>query len=402
MANNLHNLEKRGRVWYFRKTFKGKAYHLRLTSNRAKAIKMRDDYLYELRHHGELRSRDTGTDLNPAAEQPVLGEVALRWAEMRKADIRQKQLKESSWRDYRSIMNHHILPYFGNMVMSEITVSDVEDFIATLNCTPKRINNILIPLRSLFKMAKKRKLISENIMLEVENLKTEQPDILPLTKEEVKDFLMAVDPHYRPFFTVAFATGMRFGEMAALKWRNVDFDRRQIHIRESRVYGVEGTPKTKKSKRTIDMLPPAFKALQEQRMKTGRDMYVFRDLKGRLMEPDHIRNHVWKPAIAKAELEYRPMIQTRHTFATIAIDSGEDLGWVQQMMGHSSLQMIYTRYYGWVKKSTRNDGSAFTASFEKNASEQGEEVKQATKVIRFVPKTYQKKKKGLTDFSVSP
>ncbi|WP_153306437.1 tyrosine-type recombinase/integrase [Desulfogranum japonicum] len=83
-----------------------------------------------------------------------------------------------------------------------------------------------------------------------------------------------------------------------------------------------------------------------------------------LMETDHIRNHVWIPALKKAELNYRPMIQTRHTFATIAIDSGEDVGWVQQMMGHSSLQMIYTRYYGWIKKRTRNDGTAFTASFE--------------------------------------
>ena len=400
MAKKTHNMEKRGTVWYFRKTFKGRTYHLRLSSNRTKAMKMRDDYLYELRHYGELHSYKA--EAVPNEKQIAFGEVALLWSKMRQADIRQKQLKESSWRDYRSIMNYHILAYFGNMVISEIAVSDVEDFIATLECSPKRINNVLILLRSLFKMAKKRKLITENIMLEVENLKTEQPDIFPLTKEEVRDFLRAVEPHYRPFFTVAFATGMRFGEMAALKWRNVDFDRRQIHIRKSRVYGVEGSPKTKKSKRTIDMLPPALKALQEQRLNTGRDIYVFRDTKGRFMVPDHIRNQVWKPAIAKAELEYRPMIQTRHTFATIAIDSGEDLGWVQQMMGHSSLQMIYTRYYGWVKKSTRNDGSAFTTSFEIDAPDGGEEVKHATRVIKFVPKAYQEKKKGLTSFPVSP
>ena len=145
------------------------------------------------------------------------------------------------------------------------------------------------------------------------------------------------------------------------------------------------------------MLPPALKALQEQRLNTGRDIYVFRDTKGRLMVPDHIRNHVWKPAIAKAELEYRPMIQTRHTFATIAIDSGEDLGWVQQMMGHSSLQMIYTRYYGWVKKSTRNDGSAFTTSFEIDAPDDGEEVKHATKVIKLVQRRTRKRKRVTAD-----
>ena len=41
------------------------------------------------------------------------------------------------------------------------------------------------------------------------------------------------------------------------------------------------------------------------------------------------------------------------------IDAGEDLGWIQNQLGHASLQMIYTRYYSWTKKSTRCDGSAF-------------------------------------------
>ena len=156
MANKPHNLEKRGKVWYFRKTYKGKAYHIRLSSNRAEAIRMRDDYLYELRHYGELRSRIDAASQNTRHEDMLFGEVALLWKKIREADIKQKQLKESTWRDYRSIMNTYILPYFGNMVISEITVADVEDFIATLKCSPKRINNILIPLRSLFKMAKKK------------------------------------------------------------------------------------------------------------------------------------------------------------------------------------------------------------------------------------------------------
>lgn len=185
---------------------------------------MRDDYLYELRHHGCIRSRTY--DENEAACQAgmLLGELAQLWKKKRESDIRQKQLKSSSWRDYRSIMNHHILPYFGNMVITEITVADIEDFISTLECSAKRINNILIPLRSLFKMAKRRGLVQTNIMIEIENLKTEQPDIFPLSREEVEAFLQNVHPHYHPFFTVAFTTGMRFGEMAALKWENVDFE----------------------------------------------------------------------------------------------------------------------------------------------------------------------------------
>jgi len=395
MAKNLHNLEQRGDVWYFRKTFNGKSYHIRLSSNKKEAIKIRDDFLYELRHDGKLVSDSSVAQNASVADSPLFGEVAQLWAKMREVNIRQKQLKKSSMRDYRSIMNHHLLPHFGNTVISEITAADVDDFVLMLTCSPKRINNILVPLRSLFKMAKKRKIVSENIMLDVDNLKTEQPDVFPLDQQEVNDFLNNVEPHYKYFFLVVFFTGMRFGEMAGLKWRNVDFESKQIHIRESLVYGVEGSPKTKGSKRIIDMLPPVKEALKKQHQLMGKGSYVFRDTKGRLMGTDHIRNHVWKPTLIKAHLDYRPMLQTRHTFATIAIDSGEDIGWVQQMLGHSSLQMIYTRYYGWIKKRTRNDGSAFTASFETGESNKEKLANPKAKIIKLVPKTYQTKK-GLT------
>ena len=400
-SSKSRNMELRNDIWYFRKLFRGRQYHERLSADKRKAIKMRDDYLYELRNYGELVSKTKNKEAPVVNDSPRFGEVAILWSKMREVDIRQKQLKKSSMRDYRSIMNHHILPHFGNMRIDKIAASDVDDFIAMLICSPKRINNILVPLRSLYKMAKKRKIVSENIMLDVDNLKTEQPDIFPLDPLEVKDFLDNVEHHYKPFFLVAFFTGMRFGEMAGLKWKNVDFENSQIHIKESRVYGEDSSPKTKGSKRLLDIdrLLPVIDALKAQYHLTGKEKYVFRDSKRRLMGTDHIRNHVWKPTLIKAQLDYRPMLQTRHTFATIAIDAGEDIGWVQQMLGHSSLQMIYTRYYGWMKRRTRNDGSAFAASFEAGESDKEDDgsnnedfAQPKTKIIKLVPKTYQTKK----------
>ena len=110
-STNLKNLELRDNVWYFRKTFKGKAYHKRLCSNKNEAKKLRDDCLYELRHYGELKCEALDSKLATTnGASPLLGEVAQMWSKMREADIRQKQLKNSSMRDYRSIMNGHILP----------------------------------------------------------------------------------------------------------------------------------------------------------------------------------------------------------------------------------------------------------------------------------------------------
>jgi len=96
------------------------------------------------------------------------------------------------------------------------------------------------------------------------------------------------------------------------------------------------------------------------------------------MNPDHYRNVVWKKALNKLGVEYRPPIQTRHTFATMMISAGEDLGWAQNMLGHSSLQMIFTRYYSWIPKKTRNDGTAFMASLGNGENDKKEESGEKT------------------------
>ncbi|MGA7826639.1 MAG: hypothetical protein WCA04_03205 [Geobacteraceae bacterium] len=57
-------------------------------------------------------------------------------------------------------------------------------------------------------------------------------------------------------------------------------------------------------------------------------------------------------------------MQTRHTFATLMLSEGENIGWVQNMLGHGSLQMIFTKYYSWIPRKTRNDGAAFMAAYD--------------------------------------
>ena len=59
--------------------------------------------------------------------------------------------------------------------------------------------------------------------------------------------------------------------------------------------------------------------------------------------------HIWNPELTAAGLEPRPLYQTRLTFATLMLDAGEHPGWVQKMMGHETMQMIYERYYSYIK-----------------------------------------------------
>jgi integrase len=74
----------------------------------------------------------------------------------------------------------------------------------------------------------------------------------------------------------------------------------------------------------------------------------------------------WTPGLKRAGLEYRSMYHTRHTFATLMLSAGENMGWVQQMVGHASLKMIQERYYRFIPNLIHDDGSAFAEKFQRD------------------------------------
>ena len=358
--NDKHNLVKRGDVWYFTARKNGKRYHEALSANLREAKQIRDECLYELRYHGYLMKEGQKEEVKRERERMLFGEITTLWVERQEQRLKKDDLKSSTWRDYKSSMNKHILPRFGNTPINDITSDDVDDFKMSLECGNTRTNNILAPMRSVFKLAKKKQIIRNNIMEDVENLTREDTDINPLSLSEVSLFLEHTPIHYKPFFTVLFFTGMRFGEIAALKWKHVDLEKGIIRIVETRVYGEEGRTKTAGSKRDLNvfLLSPVIEALRVQQAINLKGQHVFRDQEGALMTPDHIREVIWKPILETAGLEYRPPIQARHTFATIAIESGEELGWVQSMLGHKTLQMIFNNYHRWIPNETQKNGSA--------------------------------------------
>lgn len=331
MANNKnHNLVKRGNVWYFRIRKGKQVIRKTLSTSIIEARKLRDNLLKDI-------SRQDNNVLSNPANNPLFSEIVDKWYQ-----VRSQHIKYSTMRDYQSTMNLYLLPHFGKRPIRDISYFDIEEFIAGLKCSPKRINNILVPMRSVFTMAYKQGIITDNVMLKVDNLRIDDSIIKPLSMDEVMKILEYVHPHYRNCITTLFFTGLRFGEMAGLKWKNVFIERKTARICKTLVYGIEGTPKTKKSNRDIDLLPPVIGALINQiQKKHKKSDYVFLDMHGNPLNTDHIRNVIWKPALKKAGIEYRPPIQTRHTFATISLSAGENIGWVQHMLGHGSLQRIF-------------------------------------------------------------
>lgn len=295
------------------------------------------------------------------ADGTPLSVYASDWLETKRAT-----LAHSTYRDYQSTWNKYVLPHFGKMPLCRISRIDVEEFLGKLShLSAKRRNNIMIPLNCLFNDAKRRKDINEPPTGDIRWFKVVKAIIDPLSFPEMKLILEHVDPHYGAYFTTAFLTGMRPNEMIALKWTNVDFEMRCITVREGRVQGIEGPPKTTSSFRDIDMLDPLFEVLCKHRREAPADArYVFSGKCGRPLDVNNLRNRVWYPAIAAAGLRRRTMYQTRHTFASLMLSYGEDPTWIARMLGHTGLTMIFKHYGKFIRNRTRKDGGKFLEGYK--------------------------------------
>jgi integrase len=380
-----HHLRKIGDVWYFETMVKGKRTKKAIGESVTEARRLRDSYLKEILLYGSIQ------EPSPVEENgPVYGELAKQWVE-----IKGKEIRSSTLIDYRSAMNCHVLPKIGNFPIKEIGYLEIQKLVSEMSCSGKRLRNVLIPMREVFKFAQLAGIIEKNPMDLIKSPKARKPEINPLSMEEVKRFLEHVCPEYKNFFTVAFFTGMRFGEMCVLKWRNVDFAHGVIRVRETRVHGEELPPKTPSSVRDVNMLAPVIEALREQRKSTmGKSEYVFLNQHGQPLSVKWVHSYIWCPALKAAELKRRRLYETRHTFATLMLDAGELPGWVQRMMGHETLQMIHERYYSYIKNYQRADGSAFMEKVYNsctgpNESAQGEK----STVKKFAPNLHQEEKR---------
>ncbi len=157
----------------------------------------------------------------------------------------------------------------------------------------------------------------------------------------------------------------------ALKWSAIRNG--YIDIELSRVRNEEKRDlKTVSSERSIKMRPSLQQILDQQREMTKEfnSEYVFVNLGGRPILQDKLRE-LWSRAMKKSGLIYRRMYETRHTFASWALEAGESPQWVADTMGHANNAMVFKVYAKYIPNLTRQDGSAIENQIKENRKELG-------------------------------
>lgn len=273
----------------------------------------------------------------------------------------------------RSTLNVYLIPHFGETETGRITKGDILKFRASLakvqngtkqGLSPDRINHIITPLRMMLSDAADRYDFTTPFV-GFKPLPVPRTEVDPFTLEEVRQILDHVRPDYRNYYTVRFFTGLRTGEIDGLKWKYVDFDRREILVRETVIRGVVGTTKTAESNRSIAMSRMVYAALKDQYERTGsRSEFVFSSRQGTPVDYVNVTGRIWYPLLRDLGLKVRRPYQTRHTAATLWLAAGESPEWIARQLGHANTKMLFTVYSRYVPNLTRQDGSAMERLIE--------------------------------------
>ncbi|NLY16530.1 MAG: site-specific integrase [Gammaproteobacteria bacterium] len=297
-------------------------------------------------------------------DTPLFADFADLWFDENKI-----QWRGSHTKNVDSILNSSLKPIFKGKHVSEITKHDILKARNKMAKRPgrgpsgmmsaKSINNHMNILRMLMTEASDRYDFT-NPYRNIKPLKLQRVHIEPFSLNEVETILRTVREDYRNYYLTRFYTGMRTGEIDGLKWEYVDFERREILVRETLIAGQTEYTKTDGSQREIPMFGPVYDALKEQHAATGRlSKYVFCNREGNPLDHNNVTKRVWYPLLRALNLKQRRPYQTRHTAATLFLASGENPEWVARTLGHSTTEMLFKVYSRYVPNLTRQDGSAF-------------------------------------------
>jgi integrase len=269
------------------------------------------------------------------------------------------QRKPTTVQDYRIIIRRHLVPFFSPRALDRITEEHVASYVTCKlheGLAPKTVSNHLAVLHAVFGFAVKRGLATDNPVERVDRPRQRavDPDVRFLAREELEALLRAVPSDdfgrtdYALFLTAAM-TGLRQGELLALRWQDVDWPGGVIRVRRSYTRGRFGTPKSRRSSRAVPMADRVAGELHRHfarsPFRADEDLVFAHPQLGSVLDASRLRLR-FKAAQRGAGLRPLRFHDLRHTYGTQMAAAGAPLRMLQEWMGHRDYKTtaIYADY----------------------------------------------------------
>jgi len=262
---------------------------------------------------------------------------------------------ESTLMKYREAFKQYIEPYFGAKRLDEIKRRHVKAFIGNLKSrglSVSRTKVIKAVLSGIYENAIEDEIISLNPCQGTTKYcgKDGKISIDPLTATEVQEMIekaAGLKIELSTAYMVAVRTGIRLGELLALEWSDIDWNKRIIEVSKTYDYRLKKTrlPKNKKT-RTVDLTPATVEALRNlrnQRRVASIAGLVFVNGRGKRLIYNFLQRKL-------KEVSPRPIRfhDLRHTYATLRIAKGDNIVDVSKQLGHSRVSMTLDKYAHWM------------------------------------------------------
>ena len=254
----------------------------------------------------------------------------------------------STAKTYRKHLSNHILPGFGDGRLSDVTLTALEDFRASLvnrqrgkGLSAKTARDVIDgTFRAMYRDARKEGLATGDPFALLTWPRKVVPEPDPFTEEErerLLDYFQHKDRFWYPYVFTHFWTGMRPGEVNGLRRHALDLKAGKLSVLISRTYGEDNAPKTVRSKRTMTLLPDVVRVLRDMpRPAVPRpDDFVFTTPQGQPIDLDRFVEQHWHRALSATGIRPRKFYASRHTFISAALTKGANLKWLADYTGTS-------------------------------------------------------------------
>jgi integrase len=277
-------------------------------------------------------------------------------------DVRTQSVRIRTHERYRQFVRLHIIPIIGHIQLQKLTAQHIQGMYAELEkrLSPSTVNALHAMLHKALKDAVRWNVVARNVADSVDAPHRVYYEIKPLGKEQARVLLDAAKgDSLEALWILALTTGMRRGEIVALKWQDISLEQNMLQVRRifTRAPGrpfIESEPKTEKSRRSIALASVTVEALKQHRIRqlearsqAGPDWkendLVFCTAFGTPISPNWVLVR-FKKLLQKAGLPEIRFHDLRHSTATILLSMGMHPKIVQELLGHNRIQETMDTY----------------------------------------------------------